>query len=132
METYLYFLRETAKEETEFQRLHCHLLSLAPKEEHKNILTGIRNDCEAQKKLICRLGFQESGKPLRLIPPQSHPLPAAYEEALSLAYMRTKRLAEQCRNVARHLSNVNQAMTLGDMAAELFRHQLLYLYLKRS
>lgn len=128
----LNFIRRAVHADDYNRMLYEFLLNHAPNEEHKNILTGIRNEEGVHRKLLCQLYFSLSGQ--ALLPPKNAPAspPASYRDGLLHAWNRKKEAMIRSQEIARCLSNINQAMRMADIASEEMRHWLLYLYLYRE
>lgn len=128
----LNLIRSAAYAEHHSRMLYEYLMAQAPNEEHKNILTGIRNEENAHGKLLRQLYFNLAGQ--NLPPPRKGTFssPSSYCDGLSRAVKRKQEAIACSQETAWCLSNINQAMRMADVAADEMRHSLLYLYLYRN
>lgn len=128
----LNLIRRAAYSEYQNRMLYEYLMNQAPNEEHKNILTGIRNEENTHGKLLRQLYFNLAGQNLPPTGKGTFSPPSSYCDGLSRAISRKQEAIAYSQETAWYLSNINQAMRMADVAADEMRHSLLYLYLYRS
>lgn len=125
----LQLIREAVSGENEDRQFYEYLISVAPTEEEKNIIRGIRDDEISHFDLFRQIYFELTGSMLPPPPQKEFEKPASYCEGIKRALQGEQSVVPKYRKILFALQDRTQINKLTAIITDELRHGSLYNYL---
>jgi len=129
LQTALELIKEAVSGETEDRLFYEYLISVAPSEEDKNIIKGIRDDEIKHFGMFREIYREFTGENLPIVTDGKFQKPKSYCEGLRDALLGEQRAVEKYRKILFALRDRRQINKLVEIITDELRHGSLYNYL---
>ena len=129
LEAALITVRQATEGEAEDRAFYEYLISIAPSQEDRDIIEGIRNDEMKHFKLFRQLYFDITGERLPSAQPAPFEQPASYCEGLKKALLGEQGAVVKYRRVLFAMRNRRHINMITEIITDELRHLGLYNYL---
>ncbi len=129
LEAALMAVRQASEGEATGRAFYDYLISAAPSQEDKDIITGIRNDEVKHLKLFAQLYFDITGEKLPMVQAAPFEQPASYCAGLKQALLGAQYAVVKYRKVLFAMRNRRHINMVTEIITDELRHLGLYNYL---
>jgi rubrerythrin len=129
LESALMTVKQATEGEAEDRAFYEYLISVAPSQEDRDIITGIRNDEMKHYKLFRQLYFDITGEKLPQVQAAPFEKPATYCEGLKKALLGEQNAVVKYRKILFAMRNRRHINMVTEIITDELRHLGLYNYL---
>lgn len=122
----LRLIRDAVSGEREDELFYNYLLSVAPTQEARNIITTIRNDERKHSRMFRRIYFELTGRRLPISTENGFERPSSYCAGIKRALLGELSAVQRYRRIVFALQNRIQLNMLAEIISDELRHASLY------